>query len=297
MFCSIVTILMERLEYNAMPKSKTLKKTTSIKKKVQMKKKITKPTSAAKKFVKPVAKLNKAAKPQNTVKTAAAAKNTVKTAMKKPSNMNQAPAKPTVTAQKPATNSKSPLAGIKMIDSKSIMANAKLKSAQTAKMAEPNFAANDFVVYPTHGVGLVKGVETQEIAGHKLKLFVIEIEGAKMTIKVPVNKANNVGLRRLSTRKEMGQALEKLKTKTRVRRTMWSRRAAEYETKINSGDPIAIAEVVRELFRSSTQPDQSYSERQIYQNALDRLAREVAAVDRTDEVQAVVKIETILKAA
>lgn len=259
---------MERLEFYIMSKAKTAKKVITAKRKPVTAKKITKPSTAAKK---PTAKL----------------------ITKKPSNMNTAPANAPKTA-KPGT---APMAGIKMIDSKSIMAKSKLKPAQTAKMAEPAFAANDFVVYPTHGVGLVKGVEVQEIAGHKLKLFVIEIEGAKMTIKVPVNKAGNVGLRRLSSRKEMGVALEKLKIKARVRRTMWSRRAAEYEAKINSGDPIQIAEVVRELYRSSTQPDQSYSERQIYQNALERLSREVAAVDRSNEVQAVEKIEGILKAA
>ncbi len=221
-----------------------------------------------------------AAKPQ---------KAALKTANNAPANSNKGAA--AKTPQKSATS------GIKMIDSKSIMAKSKINPAQAAKMADPLFAANDFVVYPTHGVGQVKGVETQEIAGYKLKLFVIEIEGAKMVIKVPVNKANAVGLRRLSTRKEMGMALDKLKIRARVRRTMWSRRAQEYETKINSGNPTSIAEVVRELYRSSTQPDQSYSERQIYQSALDRLSRELAAVERLDEQAAIEKIENILKAA
>ena len=266
-----------------MSKAKTVKKATSAKKKEEKNTKITKPV--AKKTAKPQPAAKVAAKPAP-AKLAAAAK--------KPSNGNTAPTATAVVGKKPG---QSPMAGIKMIDSKSIMAKAQMKPAQAAKMAEPNFAANDFVVYPTHGVGLVKGVEIQEIAGHKLKLFVIEIEGAEMTIKVPVNKAHNVGLRKLSSRKEMSVALEKLKTKTRVRRTMWSRRAAEYEAKINSGDPIQIAEVVRELYRSSTQPDQSYSERQIYQNALERLSREVAAVDRSNDAQAVEKIESILKAA
>jgi CarD family transcriptional regulator len=271
-----------------MAKAKLAKKAIKTNKKPEKNNKISdkKPVKAPTK-----APLKATAKPATPAKTVA--KPTAANLTKKPSNGNTAPA----SAAAPKKPGQSPMAGIKMIDSKSIMAKAQMKPAQTAKMAEPNFAANDFVVYPTHGVGLVKGVETQEIAGHKLKLFVIEIEGAKMTIKVPVNKANNVGLRRLSTRKEMNIALEKLKIKTRVRRTMWSRRAAEYEAKINSGDPIQIAEVVRELYRNSTQPDQSYSERQIYQNALERLSREVAAVDRINDVQAVEKIETILKAA
>lgn len=265
-----------------MKKTKPMKKATSIKKKPVASKKITaKSTSAAKKqTVKTVSKASKTKAETKQVLT------------KKVSNSNTPPANMAKTATKA-----SPTAGIKMIDTKSIMAKSKIKPAQAAKMADPMFAANDFVVYPTHGVGLVKGVEVQEIAGHKLRLFVIEIEGAKMVVKVPVNKANAVGLRRLSTRKEMNVALEKLKTKARVRRTMWSRRAQEYEAKINSGSPVAIAEVVRELFRSSTQPDQSYSERQIYQSALDRLAREFAAIERVDEKAAVEKIENMLKAA
>ncbi|MGE0252818.1 MAG: CarD family transcriptional regulator [Dongiaceae bacterium] len=181
--------------------------------------------------------------------------------------------------------------------------NVVIKPTQAANVNKPlkdkalPFAANDYVVYPTHGVGLVKGIETQEIAGHNLRLFVVEIQGAKMTVKVPLGKIDSVGLRRVSSRKEMQGALERLKAKAKVRRTMWSRRAQEYEQKINSGDPIAIAEVVRELYRSATQPDQSYSERQIFQQALERLAREYAAVERIDEQAASDKLQEMLKAA
>src|SRR5277367_3375728 len=159
------------------------------------------------------------------------------------------------------------------------------------------FAAGDLVVYPTHGVGKIVGIETQEIAGHSLNVFVVHFDKDRMTLRVPVGKAKNSGLRRLSTRKEMESALTKLKGRSRAKRTMWSRRAQEYEAKINSGDPASIAEVVRDLFRNAGQPEQSYSERQIYQAALDRLVREFAAVEKIDENTAVRRVEQMLSAA
>ena len=152
----------------------------------------------------------------------------------------------------------------------------------------------DFVVYPTHGVGKVVNIETQEIAGTKLKLFVISFDRDRMTLRVPTTKAEASGLRKLSSRKVMDNALTTLKGRARVKRTMWSRRAQEYEAKINSGDPVAIAEVVRDLHRNTGQPDQSFSERQIYEAALDRLACEVAAVDKTDKDVATAKVEDLL---
>jgi CarD family transcriptional regulator len=159
------------------------------------------------------------------------------------------------------------------------------------------FETGDFVVYPTHGVGRISGIETQEIAGSSLLLLVIQFDKEKMTLRVPTTKAKHAGLRKLSTRKVMDSALKTLRGRSRVKRTMWSRRAQEYEAKINSGDPVSIAEVVRDLHRSSDQPDQSYSERQIYQAALDRLARELAAVEQIDEKQAAERLEQLLKAA
>ena len=162
---------------------------------------------------------------------------------------------------------------------------------------EQGFGTGDFVVYPTHGVGRISGVETQEIAGSALQLFVIQFDKEKMTLRVPVTKARQAGLRKLSTRKVMESALKTLKGRSRAKRTMWSRRAQEYEAKINSGDPVSIAEVVRDLHRGTDQPDQSYSERQIYQAALDRLARELAAVERLDEKRAIKRLEDILKVA
>ncbi len=159
------------------------------------------------------------------------------------------------------------------------------------------FSAGDYVVYPTHGVGKVVGVETREIAGHSLQLFVISFDRDRMTLRVPVNKVNHAGLRRLSTRKVMESALVKLKGRARVKKTMWSRRAQEYEAKINSGDPVSIAEVVRDLHPNVGQPDQSFSERQIYEAAYDRLVCELAALDGIDKQQAVNKLEELLSAA
>ena len=159
------------------------------------------------------------------------------------------------------------------------------------------FGINDFVVYPTHGVGRITDIEKQEFAGTELRLFVILFEKEKMTLRVPVNKADTTGMRPLSTPNKMKTALTTLKGRARVKRTMWSRRAQEYEAKINSGDPISIAEVVRDLHRGEGQPEQSYSERQIYEAALDRLARELAAVEGLDEDQATQCLEKHFEAA
>jgi len=159
------------------------------------------------------------------------------------------------------------------------------------------FAEGDYVVYPSHGVGKILGVESQEISGYQLSVFVVHFDKDRMTLRVPVTKAQASGLRRLSTQKEMQLALAKLKGRSKAKRTMWSRRAQEYEAKINSGDPASIAEVVRDLYRNSSQPDQSYSERQIYQAALDRLVREFAAVEAIDELTATQRLEQMLSAA
>jgi len=157
------------------------------------------------------------------------------------------------------------------------------------------FVEGDHVVYPTHGVGRVERIATEEIAGHKLELIHITFEENRMTLRVPVAKARTAGLRKLATRKQFDDALAILKGKARVKRTMWSRRAQEYEAKINSGDPLAIAEVVRDLHRNSGQPDQSFSERQIYESAMDRLAAELAALDKTDKATAINKLTDYLK--
>ena len=163
--------------------------------------------------------------------------------------------------------------------------------------AKQKFKKNDWVVYPTHGVGRVTGIEKQEIEQESIPLIVISFEHDRMTLRVPVTKAEGSGLRELSSKDEMKSALKILKGRSRVRRTMWSRRAQEYEAKINSGNPDSIAEVVRDLHRSDGQPEQSYSERQIYQAALERLSRELAAVESIDEDEATEKLEQILQAA
>jgi CarD family transcriptional regulator len=158
------------------------------------------------------------------------------------------------------------------------------------------FKAGDHVVYPTHGVGTVQGIETMSAAGHALQVIVVTFEENRMTLRVPVGKATSSGLRKLTAPDAIKEALDTLKGRARIKRTMWSRRAQEYEAKINSGDPVAIAEVVRDLHRNAGQPDQSFSERQIYEQAMDRLAAEVAAIDRTDKVQATEKLLAHLKA-
>ena len=150
-----------------------------------------------------------------------------------------------------------------------------------------DFSVGDHVVYPAHGVGQVQGIETQEVAGLQLEVYVITFDHEKVTLRVPTAKAKTAGLRPLAETNVVSQALVTLKGRARVKRTMWSRRAQEYEAKINSGDLISIAEVVRDLHRAENQPEQSYSERQLYESALDRMAREVAAIERIDRDAAI----------
>ena len=157
-----------------------------------------------------------------------------------------------------------------------------------------DFKIGETVVYPKHGVGEIIDIENMEIASIKTKFYVVKMEQAKLTIRVPLDKQNEVGLRRISSKKIIFEVFNVLKLKPKIRRIMWSRRAQEYDTKIFSGDPLKIGEVVRDLFRKNSQPEQSYSERQMFQIALERLAREVAAVEKTDYFQATEKIETTL---
>lgn len=190
-----------------------------------------------------------------------------------------APAKAPVAAAKPAVK---PVAAAPKIEEKKVVTQRQ------------GFKANEFVVYPAHGVGQILAIEEQEIAGAKLELFVINFIKDKMTLRVPTAKVANVGMRKLSEPALVKKALETLKGRARVKRTMWSRRAQEYEAKINSGDIVAIAEVVRDLYRSESQPEQSYSERQLYEAALDRLSREIAVVQHSTETEAVKEIEAQL---
>jgi CarD family transcriptional regulator len=156
------------------------------------------------------------------------------------------------------------------------------------------FKTNEYIVYPAHGVGQILSIEEQEVAGLKLELFVINFVKDKMTLRVPTTKAATVGMRKLAEAPLVKRALETLKGRARIKRTMWSRRAQEYEAKINSGNIVAISEVVRDLFRSDSQPEQSYSERQLYEAALDRLSREISAVQRVTETEAIKEIEAAL---
>lgn len=156
------------------------------------------------------------------------------------------------------------------------------------------FIPGDFVVYPSHGVGKIIWTEKRNIEETDLELLVILFEHERMTLRVPLSKATESGLRTLSSKVQMDEAIITLKGKAKVKKTMWSRRAQEYETKINSGSLVSIAEVVRDLYRKDDQGEQSYSERQMYQAALERLASEFAAVDDTDKDSAVIKLEKII---
>ena len=224
------------------------------------------------------------AAPAAAVKSTAAAKPTAPAAAAKPT----APAAPAKSA--------APAAPAKPMMGKPVLVKP-VPPRPMKTLEEVTFRAGDHVVYPTHGVGKVLGIDSQEISGHSLQVITVHFEKDRMTLRVPVSKARNSGLRRLSSRKVMDTALQTLKGRSRVKRTMWSRRAQEYEAKINSGDPVSIAEVVRDLHRNADQPDQSYSERQIYQAALDRLVRELAAVEDIDEQSATQRLEQLLKAA
>ena len=184
----------------------------------------------------------------------------------------------------------------KTLLSKTIVKRTKTK-AKLLKKEKLQYSIGDFIVYPSHGVGEVTTIQKFEIADEKLEMYNVVFDKEKMTLKIPTIKAKEIGIRKVSSRNEMKKSLEILKSKAKIRRTMWSRRAQEYEAKINSGILIELTEVVRDLFRNSSQPEQSYSERQLYESARDRLAREVAVVEKIDDEKAVEKIETILNDA
>ena len=216
-----------------------------------------------------------------------------KTAQKAPSHktpVNKTAAAPKVVA-KPVVAAKAPVAAKPA--AKPVVAPQRVEDKKPLTQRQ-GFKTNEFVVYPAHGVGQILAIEEQEIAGARLELFVINFIKDKMTLRVPTAKVANVGMRKLSEPVLVKKALETLKGRARVKRTMWSRRAQEYEAKINSGDIVAIAEVVRDLYRSESQPEQSYSERQLYEAALDRLSREIAVVQHVTETEAVKEIESQL---
>ena len=232
---------------------------------------------------------------------AAAASRTVKPAAKK-----AAPARAVAAAVKPAAQKitasvaekTAPAAKAaptpKSIAEKVVVARQLMAAKKKPVNQRHGFKISDFVVYPAHGVGRIVGIEEQEIAGISLELFVLNFEKEKLTLRVPTGKLESVGMRKLAEEGVVKKAMDTLKGRARVKRTMWSRRAQEYVAKINSGDLVSIAEVVRDLYRSDAQPEQSYSERQLYEDALDRMAREIAVVEKLDERGAVQRITEVL---
>jgi CarD family transcriptional regulator len=233
-------------------------------------------------------KNKRSAMPNKTAKTAAKATGSKATASKvaskiAPKAVSSKPVASKIVANKPVAASK-PAA-------KPAAVAPRVEEPKKVLTQRQGFKTHEFVVYPAHGVGQILAIEEQEIAGAKLELFVINFMKDKMTLRVPTAKVANVGMRKLSEPALVKRALETLKGRARVKRTMWSRRAQEYEAKINSGDIVAIAEVVRDLYRSESQPEQSYSERQLYEAALDRLSREIAVVQHVTETEAVKEIE------
>jgi CarD family transcriptional regulator len=214
-------------------------------------------------------------------------------ARKTPSRASRRPSQPTRAGARSRSGVAKPAQRRKPeADGATLGINVKINAKKTTQ--RQGFKTNEFIVYPAHGVGQIVGIEEQEVAGARLELFVINFVKDKMTLRVPTSKVASVGMRKLAESTLIKRALETLKGRARVKRTMWSRRAQEYEAKINSGDIVAIAEVVRDLYRSETQPEQSYSERQLYEAALDRLSREIAAVQRITETEAIKEIEAAL---
>lgn len=294
----------------AAPKAKAKAATAAVK----PAKAAAKPVAKAKVAAKPAAKLKPAARLEPVKATAKAkapekksaasakpaphakaeAKHPAKPEPKVESKVNSAPMKKT---EAPKTHKAAEAAPAKPAPKIEAKTEAKAEPRKEEKKPSPRsiFKTKEYVVYPAHGVGQILDVEEQEVAGHKLELFVINFDKEKMTLRVPTHKWQAVGMRKLSEAGVVDNAIETLRGRARIKRTMWSRRAQEYEAKINSGDLISIAEVVRDLYRSERQPEQSYSERQLYEAALDRMAREVAVVERIGEDAAVQKVEAALQ--
>ena len=249
----------------------------SVKKKTQKNKSKTSNNSTNKKLVKKTSLkkiASKKAKPKKAAPKKVAPK---KTATKKASPKIAAPKK----ARPKKLNKKSE-------------PSKKLSIKKTMSKKKEEFLPEQYVVYPSHGIGQILEVERKKIAGQMLTMYVIEFEKEKMILRVPIEKTKEIGVRKVSTKNQLKEIFEILTGKAKIRRTMWSRRAQEYEAKINSGDIKLLTEVVRDLFRSDSQPEQSYSERQLYEAARERLSREVAVIEKIDEQKAIEKMETVL---
>ena len=235
-------------------------------------------------------------------------KKTQKTKPKKTANNSRKKAVKKNVTKKIITKKSSPkkaasnkVATKKSAPKKSALKKSSPKKAVTKKVVEKKviskkeeFLPEQYVVYPSHGIGQILEIEKKEIAGQMLTMYVIEFEKEKMILRVPIEKTKEIGVRKVSSKNQLKEIFEILTGKAKIRRTMWSRRAQEYEAKINSGDIKLLTEVVRDLFRSDSQPEQSYSERQLYEAARERLSREVAVIEKTDEQKAIEKMETIL---
>ena len=263
----------------------------SVKKKTQKaKSKKTANNSKKKAVKKTVTKkvITKKSTPKKTAPKKAALK---KTAPKKTAPKKTAPKK---TAPKKTASKK--VAPKKAASKKAVSKKAAPKKVVEKKVIskKEEFLPEQYVVYPSHGIGQILEIEKKEIAGQILTMYVIEFEKEKMILRVPIEKTKEIGVRKVSTKNQLKEIYEILTGKAKIRRTMWSRRAQEYEAKINSGDIKLLTEVVRDLFRSDSQPEQSYSERQLYEAARERLSREVAVIEKTDEQKAIEKMETIL---
>ena len=281
-------------------KNKSKASDNSTKKKVEKKATVkrAKPKKAASKKATSKKNTPKKAAPKKAAPKKAAPK---KAAPKKAAPKKSAPKKaaPKKTATKKATSKKntSKKAAPKKTAPKKINKKEKPSKKTTSKKTiskKEEFLPEQYVVYPSHGIGQILEIEKKEIAGQMLTMYVIEFEKEKMTLRVPLEKTKEIGVRKVSTKNQLKEIFEILTGKAKIRRTMWSRRAQEYEAKINSGDIKLLTEVVRDLFRSDSQPEQSYSERQLYEAARERLSREVAVIEKNDEQKAIEKIETIL---
>lgn len=268
-------------------KTAVKKKAAPAKKKAPAKKAATKKAAPKKAAVKK-APAKKAATKKAAPKKAATKAKAAPKPKAKPANVGQAPRKTTVAASIPVPTQIPPREAPQADEKAS-------KNAEASSNAKQDFKVNDKIVYPAHGVGQIVRLEKQQVAGIAIELFVINFDQEKMRLRVPTGKARAAGMRALSSEKAVKDAITLLKGRARIKRTMWSRRAQEYDAKINSGDIKLVAEVVRDLYRADDQPEQSYSERQLFEAALDRLAREVAAVRKSDLGKAIEDLEASLQ--
>ena len=267
---------------------KTIKKTASVKKSVKAKK----PAAKAKPAPKAMAAKAKSTPAKSKRKAVAAAKPVAKKTILTKVTGSVKSAKAAAAA--PAPVAKPVIVAVKAAPVAAPVVAKPVVAAAPAAPKKLSFRIGELVVYPAHGVGRISAIDEQEIAGAKLELYIVDFEREKLRLKVPTNRAEQKGMRRLADRSVIEHAMKVIRGRARIKRTMWSRRAQEYDAKINSGDLIAVAEVVRDLYRSDRQPEQSYSERQLFEQALFRMARELAAVRKIDDDQSVKELSEFL---